>query len=325
MSRFTQASHALADRLQAGEHQLYNQDLRQVYGLARVTVKARGEIADALERAGLEVLSDPVAEPLVVRKLAAVRAPRRSRPTRRAWWRRPWAVAGLGLLLLFILVGALSGDEPTAARDGRGAQRQAVAPTPEATSTPAQTLVDARAAVREDDYDGRARDRRRARRRRRARHLEADRSPARLPRHARAPHRPPSRFPAAARGARLPRHAGGPPGPPRARRRPGPCASARGGRTASPRRRPAGARAPRRSPPPGTRRSPAPRRGRERAVAQRAGGLRAEHQRPIDDQLVRQARRRRRRDLLRGPLSQPNGSGWSEQTAPAAGSSPAIR
>ena len=33
MPRFTQASHVLADRLQAGEHSLYNQDLRQVYGL----------------------------------------------------------------------------------------------------------------------------------------------------------------------------------------------------------------------------------------------------------------------------------------------------
>ena len=325
MSRFTQASHALADRLQAGEHQLYNQDLRQVYGLARVTVKARGEIADALERAGLEVLSDPVAEPLVVRKLAAVRARRQSRPTRRAWWRRPWALAGLGLLLLFILVGALSGDEPTAARDGRGAQRQAVAPTPEATSTPAQTLVDARAAVREDDYEGAlviaaalGDDEERGISKRIARRLAY-----RAMRALRTDRRAASRLLREAR--RLPRHAGGPPGPPRARRRPGPCASARGGRTASPRRRPAGARAPRRSPPPGTRRSPAPRRGRERPVAQRAGGLRAEHQRPIHDQLVRQARRRRRRDLLRGPLSQPNGSGWSAQTAPAAGSSPAIR
>src|SRR4051812_16685026 len=91
-SQYRFSSQSLAARLPAGDHPLSNQTLRDVYGLSRVTAKARGEIAAELRQAGLEVLSDPRSEPLWVRKVAPARttlAPR----ARRAWWRRPGAIA----------------------------------------------------------------------------------------------------------------------------------------------------------------------------------------------------------------------------------------
>jgi hypothetical protein len=63
-------SRRLAAELPVGQHELFNAQLRDLYGLRRVTPAARGRIAAELERAGLEVLSDPAREPLVVRKTA---------------------------------------------------------------------------------------------------------------------------------------------------------------------------------------------------------------------------------------------------------------
>ena len=190
-----------------------------------------------------------------------------------------------------MLFGALSGDEPTAARDGRGAQRQAVAPTPEATSTPTQTLVDARAAVREDDYEGalviaaalgddeeRGISKRISRRLayRAMRALRSDRrAAARLLREARDyPSTPEVRQARRALDAAQAR----------ARAR---AAAERRARAAARQERARRAEARRQA------RAEARRRAEAESAPSSAQRLRAEHQRPIDDQLVRQARRRR--------------------------------
>ena len=127
-----------------------------------MTTKARSKVAAELRTAGLQILSDPASEPLVVRKLAPARAPQQRRTpgprVARAWWRRPWAIAVGALVLLFLIVGALSSGDPSApSESAQAAQESPAVSTSEPTATPApteppQTISDARAAVRDDDY-----------------------------------------------------------------------------------------------------------------------------------------------------------------------------
>ena len=165
MNPYTEPSRRLTAELHVGNHALTNHELRQVYGMSRVTTKARGEVAAELRKAGLQILSDPSSEPLFVRKLAPARgasAPPAPRPVR-AWWRRPWAIAAGALVLLFVAVAALTTGPPASSSAGEqatlsGAAAEATTepasePTPAATEPP-QTIADARSAVADDDYAG---------------------------------------------------------------------------------------------------------------------------------------------------------------------------
>jgi hypothetical protein len=145
-------SRQLADQLRPGEHRLGNTDLRTAYGLSRVTAKARYEIARELRQAGLEILSDPANEPLVVRKTAPAQA--RTSGIVRRWWKRPWAIAIAAVIALIMLVAGLSDDDKTST-----AEPSAVASVTETTTTPprtepqpALTLIDAAEKVDQDHY-----------------------------------------------------------------------------------------------------------------------------------------------------------------------------
>src|SRR3954452_5150252 len=162
MNPYNEPSRLLAAELRVGEHALTNHELRQIYGMTRVTAKSRGDVAAALAETGLQILSDPSSEPLFVRKPAPARAT--PAPRARAGWRRPWAIAAVGLVLLFVLVTALTAGSPTSSTPGERAVPTAAAaaeaisqpasePAPTATEPP-QTLADARSAVADDDYAG---------------------------------------------------------------------------------------------------------------------------------------------------------------------------
>jgi hypothetical protein len=149
VKNYTQISRELAGRLPPGDHHLYNDALREAYGISRVTEKSRTEIATELERVGLTVLSDPAHEPLVVRKVVRAPVAGGARP----WWRRGWAI-GLGaLLLLLLIVGIASGPSG----DGEGNDEpDATATAPDETDTeesPAEAMAAAKQAVDADDYD----------------------------------------------------------------------------------------------------------------------------------------------------------------------------
>jgi hypothetical protein len=156
-----QISRRLAERLAPGEHRLSNRDLREAYGLSRVTAKARASIAAELERAGLHVLSDPADEPLVVRKVARAPAPRPARApepppaARRRPRPGPLAALAAALVLLVVAIAMAPGDERRAAQPPTA---QVVEPPAEATPAaapaqePAPTLADAAAAVDAGDH-----------------------------------------------------------------------------------------------------------------------------------------------------------------------------
>jgi type IV secretory pathway VirB10-like protein len=147
-------SRQLLEQLRPGEHHLHNTDLRSAYGLSRVTAKARNEIARELRQAGLEILSDPADEPLVVRKTAPGQA--RANGVVRRWWKRPLAIAAAGLIALIMLVAVLSDDDKTSKAAN---QPPAVASVAETTTTepptepqPDLTLIDAAEKVDQDHY-----------------------------------------------------------------------------------------------------------------------------------------------------------------------------
>ena len=146
---YTEPSRRLAHEMPPGEHPIYDNYLRDAFGVAHVTPMARTAVAEELERAGLQIVSDPAHEPLMVRKLD--RAPAAAAPAR-PWWRRGWAIGVGAVLILLLLVGVASGptddDEP---------ENQGGAPQTEATTTeekPTETLADAQEAVDDDDYTG---------------------------------------------------------------------------------------------------------------------------------------------------------------------------
>jgi hypothetical protein len=150
MSEYTEQSRQLARDLPPGEHAFYNDALRDFYGFGRITVQIRTVLAEELERAGLQIVSDPQHEPLVVRKVAhapvVAAAPR-------PWWKRGWAIGVGAVLILLLLVGVASGPD-----DGDEPKRPESTPTQtESTTTeetPAETLADAQEAVDRDDYAG---------------------------------------------------------------------------------------------------------------------------------------------------------------------------
>jgi hypothetical protein len=147
-------SRRLVEQLRTGEHRLNNNDLRRAYGLSRVTTKARYEIASELRQAGLEILSDPTNEPLVVRKTAPGRA--RAIGIVRPWWKRPWAIVVASVIALIMLIGALSDDDKTTEATRRSPTQtsagEIVTPRSPAKPQPAQTLADAAAKVDQDHY-----------------------------------------------------------------------------------------------------------------------------------------------------------------------------
>jgi hypothetical protein len=147
-------SRQLVEQLPPGEHRLHNTDLRRAFGLARVTARARSEIARELRKAGLEIVSDPANEPLVVRKTAPGQA--RASSIARPWWKRRWAIAIACLIALIMLIGALSDNDKTtkAAKEPSGAASVAETTTtqPPTEQQPALTLTDAAEKVDQDHY-----------------------------------------------------------------------------------------------------------------------------------------------------------------------------
>src|SRR3954451_13507437 len=137
----TKVSRDFAQRLTPGEHPLDNHDLRVMYGLSRVTAKARTGIADELRRAGLDILSDPAQAPLVVGKTAPARTGVPPHPSRsRRWWRRPWAIAIAGLFLLTLIAGALD-DNKADAGDGSATTTISKTKPPTTTQSTATTAA----------------------------------------------------------------------------------------------------------------------------------------------------------------------------------------
>ena len=147
-------SRQLVDQLRTGEHRLNNDDLRRAYGLSRVTAKARYEIARDLQQAGLEIISDPATEPLVVRKTTPGRAGAIG-PVR-PWWKRPWVIIVASVLALIMLIGALSDDDKTTNAASQSPSRtsagETTTPRPPDEQQPAQTLTDATEKVDQDHY-----------------------------------------------------------------------------------------------------------------------------------------------------------------------------
>ncbi len=132
--------------------------LRSFYGLGRVTAKARANIASSLKQAGLDVLSDPNNEPLVVAK----RTPAHAAPTPGSSGespgrsQRPSLLASAVLVLLVVVGIALSGGD----EEPKQASNFVPPPTTNTTSDPrplppdpAELLADAQQAVRDDNYD----------------------------------------------------------------------------------------------------------------------------------------------------------------------------
>src|ERR671916_44345 len=148
------SSRQLAEQLRTGEHRLHNDDLRRAYGLSRVTAKARSDIARELRQAGLEILSDPANEPLVVRKPAPWQA--RVSAVVRPWWKRPWVIAVAGLIAIFMLIGGLSEEDSTTKAESQSPRATPVAetttPRPPAEQQPGAGFTDAVEKVDQDQY-----------------------------------------------------------------------------------------------------------------------------------------------------------------------------
>jgi len=167
MSDLTDASRKFADQLDPGVHHLSNKALREIYGVARlkrITAKARAGFAAHLQRAGLEVLSDPAQEPLIVRKTVANETG--AARSRRRVAKRPWAVAACAVVLLLVLIAVVgdSSQSTTAADDAQAAGTTTAQPMttnppsvepPPAETTPVEpvvTFADAQEAVKDDDF-----------------------------------------------------------------------------------------------------------------------------------------------------------------------------
>jgi hypothetical protein len=151
-------SRQLAQDLAPGEHHLSNEQLRDIYGVSRITAKARRNIAEDLRRSGLEVLSDPSHEPLLVRK-SVQRGAAVQRPGKPPWWRRRWAIALGVVALLFMIVGAISDNESKSQAQGAEEPAAAVSttetqPAETVPVEPVATVADATQAVEDQDYAG---------------------------------------------------------------------------------------------------------------------------------------------------------------------------
>ena len=120
MAAYTQLTHLFAARLEPGERELSDQDLRVIFGLSEVTAAVREEIAEDLRAAGVEVLG---VDPLLVRKPEpppVEPAP----PAPRSY--RPWYLAAGGVAVALALAVMLPDGQPT----------EVVVPGPISVSTP---------------------------------------------------------------------------------------------------------------------------------------------------------------------------------------------
>ena len=101
MPAYAQLTHLLAARMDPGERELTNHDLRLIFGLHEITDAARAEIVDDLRAAGVEVLG---LNPLRVRKAAPEPV---EPPPAAPKSRMPWLI-GAGVAVLVALLFALA-------------------------------------------------------------------------------------------------------------------------------------------------------------------------------------------------------------------------
>ena len=140
-SPYLPQAQALAARMtKAGrKHTLANAQLREIFGVSRVTAAQRQAIVGALEEAGIEVVSGATSEPMVVRKRAdqSVAAPR-------PWFKRKrvWAIAGV-LFFGFLVAVSPDPDAPDETASNQAGQAPTQTTSGEATvateTTPAET------------------------------------------------------------------------------------------------------------------------------------------------------------------------------------------
>ena len=110
MPAYTQLTHLLAARMDPGERELTDQDLRLIFGLREITDAARAEIVEGLRAAGAEVIG---LDPLLVRKTAPEPVEPPPAPPRS---RTPWLIgAGVALLVALLFALAPRGSAPQAA------------------------------------------------------------------------------------------------------------------------------------------------------------------------------------------------------------------
>lgn len=139
------AAKELYEDLPEGRHELTNAELRSTFGLPRVTVSAREQVADALDAAGFEILSNPEEAPLVIRKPPPGAAGSSSETT----GRRPLVWVGAGIAALIVL-----GIVATAAFFiGQGTRKSDAVVALEEQAAVKQAVV---AAVRENNEEQRA-------------------------------------------------------------------------------------------------------------------------------------------------------------------------
>lgn len=150
-------SRRFAGELEPGEHRLDNARLRDLYGLSRISGKARGDIVASLSEAGLEIVGDPTGQPLVVRKVQRQRGSLGLPSARTPWYRRRWVLA-LGCLLLLLAAVSVFSSPPEAEKTaGPPAAATQTEPTASTASDappaePTETFADAVTAANDDDY-----------------------------------------------------------------------------------------------------------------------------------------------------------------------------
>ena len=110
MPAYSQLTHLLAARMDPGERELTNHDLRLIYGLNEITDAVRAEIVEDLRAAGVEVIG---LDPLLVRKAAPEPVEPPAAPPKS---KTPWLIAA-GVVLVFAVLFALvpRGSAPSAA------------------------------------------------------------------------------------------------------------------------------------------------------------------------------------------------------------------
>ncbi len=110
MPAYSQLTHLLAARMDPGERELTNHDLRLIYGLNEITDAVRAQIVEDLRAAGVEVLG---LDPLLLRKAAPEPVEPPPAPPKS---RTPWLLAaGVVLVLALLFAVVPRGSGPAAA------------------------------------------------------------------------------------------------------------------------------------------------------------------------------------------------------------------
>jgi hypothetical protein len=107
VAAYTQLTHLFASRMEPGERELSDQDLRVIFGLSEVTAAVREQIAGDLHAAGVEVLT---VDPLLVRKPEPPPV-EPAAPVPRSY--RPWYLAVGGVAAALALAVMLPDGQPT--------------------------------------------------------------------------------------------------------------------------------------------------------------------------------------------------------------------